>query len=643
MRADLLALSDDDLVALTNRGTVKRARQEVESLTVELSEDADGTVTARWSDAALCTIPAGKPLAAGRCDCSAAPPCRHLVRTVFAYQSQTTPAAEDADAAPPPGPWDPGAIADDALAAVATKAALTRAARLTGDGQVFELVRALRPVARCHSAGVTVRFLVSGDPAYALCDCGQPAPCEHAIAAIRAFRQLPDGAAAGLVECGATPTLTVSEGGALASAEAAVVELAQVGIADAPPALLDRLRRAEDALRRQDLVWPADLIADLLLLQDAYVRRDARFAPDALAQTFGEWAVRGDALRAATGAAPQLFVRGSRLDRTVEIASARLVGLGCAATPLPRGVRLTALMQEESSGHTVAVVREFDTADGRDYATLARSSAGRGLTLADIGRSHLLVKGGKRAPSGAFTFGRAPLSAHPQAFAWEKLRAPLLADGFAEVAARLSALPPVALRPRQLGEGLHVVPVAAVDAFGFDPAEQATVAQLRDPEGGEALLVHPFRNAASGGTSALLAALESGRVAFVAGRFRMGARALTVEPVGVVAVGGDSARRLVQPHIDTGAAASSGVSTAASAPLTPARVLGDDLPALLGEWLTVGAEASGEREARRTRELARTARAVGLAQTAAALERLAQERTAPALLELAALVALASE
>ena len=43
MRTDLLALSDDDLVALTNRGTVKRARAEVEAgaPSVELAESGE--------------------------------------------------------------------------------------------------------------------------------------------------------------------------------------------------------------------------------------------------------------------------------------------------------------------------------------------------------------------------------------------------------------------------------------------------------------------------------------------------------------------------------------------------------------------------------------------------------------------------
>src|SRR5207302_10961037 len=92
-RAELLALTLDDLAALTNRGTVKRAQREVEAneCTCTLTEAEDGTVTAQWSDGVECRLPAGKVLRDGHCSCAAAGLCRHLVRTVLAYQRQGAP------------------------------------------------------------------------------------------------------------------------------------------------------------------------------------------------------------------------------------------------------------------------------------------------------------------------------------------------------------------------------------------------------------------------------------------------------------------------------------------------------------------------------------------------------------------------
>ena len=236
--------------------------------------------------------------------------------------------------------------------------------------------------------------------------------------------------------------------------------------------------------------------------------------------------------------------------------------------------------------------------------------------------------------------------ANPQAYAWERLRAPVLAGGFAEVAARLAALPPAALRPRRLGEDLHVVAVAEVEASTFDPVEQATLARLRDADGGTAILFHPYRSSARTGTEALLSALGSGKVLFVAGRFRLGAGEPIVEPIGVVVAGEDGGRYLVQPHIEAEVA-----SKGPSAPIMGnsaaertgvGALLTDELPALLGELLTVGTEAAGERDARRFRELARTARARGFHRVVEPMERLAESPTPEGLLILAAIAALAA-
>jgi hypothetical protein len=96
-RPDLLALTEDDLAALANRGHVKRARKEVEekSCTAELSE-TDGEVFARWSDGIECRLPAGKTVRDGRCSCEALGTCRHLVRTILAYQAQASTAGQAA-------------------------------------------------------------------------------------------------------------------------------------------------------------------------------------------------------------------------------------------------------------------------------------------------------------------------------------------------------------------------------------------------------------------------------------------------------------------------------------------------------------------------------------------------------------------
>src|ERR1700722_16456952 len=116
-RRDLLALTHDDLSALTNRGTVKRAQREIDSGEdgCEIAESDAGEVAVKWTDDVKCVFPAGGTVAQGRCSCVATTLCRHLVRSVLAYQKKSAQAAGPASA-PALAPWDPGTIGDEELA-----------------------------------------------------------------------------------------------------------------------------------------------------------------------------------------------------------------------------------------------------------------------------------------------------------------------------------------------------------------------------------------------------------------------------------------------------------------------------------------------------------------------------------------------
>lgn len=87
-RQDLLLLSDEDLSLLSNKGTVKRARREVEEKTIEgtIAELDDGTVKIVWSDGATCTFSNAERISERFCDCPAVEICRHLIRAVIFYQ-----------------------------------------------------------------------------------------------------------------------------------------------------------------------------------------------------------------------------------------------------------------------------------------------------------------------------------------------------------------------------------------------------------------------------------------------------------------------------------------------------------------------------------------------------------------------------
>jgi hypothetical protein len=734
-RRDLLSLSPDDLTALSNRGIVKRAQQEIEGaqLTCELVESAEGAVTAQWSDDVECVLGAADTLANAQCSCPATSLCRHIIRTVLAYQRQaaqqgtdvaaiadpefeapesglkrdgdaapdlpedggkspdhgpasgnmeaaiesptagSTPSAETVrngdplaataptlpvpaqseDGSGPRAPaqasasqhtdgnasWNPGEITDAVLDLYFPKKTLAMARKQFETGHVLELVCAAKPSARNHTLGFHLRFLVPGDPRYVYCDCSEPSPCSHVPLTVWAFRLLAPGSEAGLISTRTAampvPTALIGE------VETCLEDLSFYGLANLPTVMLDRLRRLEARCREEGLVWPAEIIGELILQRDAYVRHDARYSSARLSELLAEACIRLDAIRADTGAVPQLFIRGSRADQPTEIGSARLIGLGCGVENLRTGVRLSSYLQDSASGMLVAVRRDYPnppsgTEEAAPYWQLAQSPVFKGVSLASLGNGQMLVKGGKRSPNHEFHFGRAPVNVNPQSYQWEALRPPALAASFREVASRLTALPPPPLRPRRLAEDFHVCPVAGVSGARFDPVEQAVSAILQDPEGGTAILFHPFSTRGAPGAEALLAVLtdkaSAASLRFVAGRTRLRGGELIVAPVSLVTEA-NGIRNLIQPWIERSSPSSSATSGPSddialpTANLTldnedPVDQFRDHIIEEAGELILTGLERAGEALIERWRENLQHGEALGFVHFVRPLARL---------------------
>jgi hypothetical protein len=661
-RADLLALTPDDLTALTNRGTVKRAQRELEAgeCTCALAEAADGCVTAKWSDGVECRVPAGAVLRDGRCTCAAAGLCRHLVRTVLAYQRRAASAGRDTPATAPAGRWDPAAFTDDDLARHYRPAVLKKVRAQFEQGVLVELVRSAKPSARFHFQACMLRFLVPGDLRYTHCDCAEAAPCSHVPLAVWAFRLLEPGQTAGILATGAkTPPAPAD---LLDDLDAAVVALTEYGVSGSPRAWLGRLTRLEERCRAADLVWPAEILAELLQQHERYAAHDARFAPDRVADLVGELLIRCDAIRSDTAALPQLLIRGASADRATTLGAARFIGLGCGVRPGRRSVELSAYLQDSDSGSVVAVTRDFADAEDaehtRPFADLAQIPAAKRASFAALGAGQLLIRGGKRTAGFHLLPGRAEASVQPQAFAWEALRPPALVEDFAELEARLSALPPASLRPRRVAEDFHVCPVAAIEAPHFDAATQTVRAVLRDAGGRRLHLGHPFTSRGESGAEALLARLtaEPQGVRFVSGAVRRATAGLVIHPVCVVWQEGPR-RTAVQPWIDRAPAAGAAEAHhVAAAEADPLREHLQRLQEEMGELFVLGLQRADGRVARRWQELQRQGEAAGLARLAGRVAVLADaldrkghtlrwdwQAAGRALLQLAVLVRMAQD
>jgi len=633
MRRDLLALTVDDLIILSNRGMVKRAQKELGKFTFTLSEEGDGTVTVRWSDGAECVLPAGKTVGEGQCNCAATTICRHLIRSVLAYQqtdagSQARPSLLGPASDRASQPWDPGQITDEMLAEHFGRATLTRMRKLFEEGHVVELVRSSKPTAFIHTLSITLRFLVPGDVRYTHCDCEGQAPCRHVPLAVWAFRLLEADKPGGIVSTRKmmwpVPDQLLDDIGR------SLQDFAGAGLAGVSQALMDRFRRLEARCRVEGLVWPAEIIAEIVQEHERYASHDARFSPTRVAELMGELCVRSDAIRSNVDTVPQRFIRGTEKDRETRVGTARLVGLGCGVQVHRGGVTLSAYLQEADSGAVVAVCRDFaDPPPGAPdppspFWRLAQRSViqGRGqrTSLASLGTKQLLIKGGRRAANYQFMPGRARATANPQAFVWEVLRAPTLAEDFTEIRARLSAQPPTCLRPRRVaalsGALFYVCPVAGVEAARFSVVDQQVQAIVRDITGEQALLIHPYTSRGREGTEALLATLTARPEAlcFVAGRVRLGGGGLIIEPVSLLFQEGQS-RTMLQPWVarwdgqETGFFPENLVSTTrASDPVLyyPGQVMD-----ALGELFLIGLQRADAQTTRFWQELYRQGAALG--------------------------------
>src|SRR5262249_5133371 len=293
-RTDLLALTHDDLAALSNRGTVKRAERELESgaPACQIDETPAGDLVFTWSDGVVCQFPAGESVHNAICSSGTPGISRHVIRSVLAYrrhceQQKPAPtavapaeiaaagAAAAAAAAVAAGAWDPGAFTDDELVARFRQTAIVKARKQFEQGLLVELTRGAKPLARFLDTPCTLRFLVAGDLRYVTADCAEALLPLYVPLAIWAFRMLPAERTAGLIAAQQAelpvPALLLDE------LETLLIELASGGVAGCGASWPQRLTRLEAGLRSVGLVWPAEIVVDLLQQQEMYSGHDARF------------------------------------------------------------------------------------------------------------------------------------------------------------------------------------------------------------------------------------------------------------------------------------------------------------------------------------------------------------------------------
>lgn len=555
-RPDLLVLTPDDLAALANRGLVKRARKELDSAKVEAEwSEEDDTITAHWSDRVSCTLPGGQTVREATCDCAAFGMCRHIIRTILAYQDhhQNSPQATHAlHESPHPKSWDPGKISDETIEAQVPKPVLALAKRLWSQGTLVELLRNCKPSARFHLPGHTVRFPVPEDIRYALCSCADPAPCVHSVLAIRAFRLLPPTKNSGLISEG-TRDPKVDHAPLLRGQEN-ILSALENGFANLNSSWRDRLQATATRCLEAKLSWPAQILQELITSSELYAAHDSSFHPGEAVFLAGEFLIRSDAICHGKAPVPQAFIRGLETDRDSHLGAARFIGLGSLAEESRTCSTIHTFLQDSGTGHLVTLSRSYQekTESGlvsRKFHELANRSFVRDASIALLSSGQLVTQGGRRTASGRLILGRARASVSPQNYQWQHLKPPVLVEDYHELATRLQLLPPASFRPRQAAADFHVCPINEVELARFDASRNQIVAILRDQNGSNMLLTHPWTERGQAGAEALLDALSSRKAIYVAGHVRTSGTGLTIRPTMVV-FEKDDVRTSILPWLD---------------------------------------------------------------------------------------------
>ena len=596
-RPDLLALSETALEDLTNKGTLRRARKELGTTTLDVMEAENGTVTVTAGDDTTCVLYADRPFAEWSCTCLAASNCRHIIRAVLHYQaSQSAPEAKKAPKADPcdsPEPanadsFDPAAITQDALEASLTATALRQAGELIRQGLLAHVgsVRGITVVRIHHPVPVSVRFLAGADLNYVRCTCRDPDPCLHVAMAV---------AAAGRRGVGETGLVCVA-GDAwrpdpvlLSEIWHAVKELVTVGAEAGHRNLRGVWRRLASRAREAELHHVAGVLDELLDELARYEARSQEFTPSRLVSLAAELLARTASLSNGTPQrVPDRLVAGSPAQDT-RVSKARLIGLGTEFIELDNDCRLVAYLVDARSGSPMRVTKRITDEDGKSSSRLAGSVVA-GIAIGSWGGGQVMSLGGRMFGHGDFSHTNRPAVGLP-AGAIDQLEAPFRVETVAELATQQTRLPAV-LDDRSAGTDLAACRVTGVRNIHFDPASSCLVAELLDAAGQPLRLTLRHSARRDGSVRATLARLLSWErafpaEAFVSGRWRWGARQPAVDPLLLV---GDEVP--FQPHIaePTALELRLSVGDTGQPKLTSPGALLQELASLLGELLVAGAD-----------------------------------------------------
>ncbi|HVE46896.1 MAG TPA: hypothetical protein VNA57_09155 [Acidimicrobiales bacterium] len=563
MRQDLLALSDESLAALANRGIVRRSAREVgEGRGPTIVEAEDGAVTGVFPNGVEVVLAPGVTIEKARCSCLASGVCRHRVMAVLAYRDRSAEGTVESGAAPTP--WSPACFSDEELEAFIGSRVLTIARKAHRAGYRARVRRATAddPVPTVELASCTVRFLVPGELGYARVDAARGTREDAVALAVWAFRSadaidagttapaVVDVAVGGDGSLAAAPTAGAREesstvarattGSGAEPALAVVADLLADGVVHTAGAVSTSILQARRALEARNLRWPIDALDEAADQLDAYRQRSARYRPEDVAGLLAEIVARHRCV-VGHGASLRPAVLGTEEAAQTPLRLLRLTGLGARVWGDDSIRTVEVYLAHQEAGVVLALRRRAEVEEGDEPPSaeaLGRRKAG-GTRLSALAAGNVVTESALRAANRVvrITESRvARTTVVPSSGTWQRLPPGVLVEDLDAEAARLAGLPPAVVRPRVVAEEVRAVMVEEVEDVQYLAGQQRLVVAILAPVG-RATVSLAHTSAAGGAIDALAEALAGthGPVRFVAGHLRRGAGMVVIEPTAVVA------------------------------------------------------------------------------------------------------------
>ncbi len=543
MRADLLALSEDSLAALANRGIVRRALREVaEGIGPTVEVDAGDGVTGRFPDGVTATLAASTTLEAATCSCMASGVCRHKVAVVLAYQQQQKSVAEPAAEL-----WSPAMFSDENLEAALGDRVMAAARQAYRNGYRAKVRRptATDSIPTVELGSCTVRFLVPREMGYARSDAIRGSRDGAVALAVWAFRAA-DEIDASVVEIelevggkSVADQPPMAKGSGVEPAIALAQDLLYDGAVHTGASIEGAFSRVRRSLERSNLRWPIDVVDGIGDQLDAYRRRSARYSPDRFAALLAELAARHRCV-SGRGASLRSQVLGTEEAAETPLRRLRLTGIGCRVTGDADSRAACVYLVHGEAAAVLVLEKTWDLVEGE--APTGHDLGDRrvsGSTIASLAGGNVVTESAMRSARRAVRIASnrvAKTTIVKSAGAWADLPEGILVRDLNVLSAKLAGMPPRLVRPRVEAALVHVVEVGEVLGLSYEAGAQRLTARIQAVGGGEATVMSTHSGVTPGALDALASALGGAEdkprfLSGIAYRFRGD---LVIDPLAVV-------------------------------------------------------------------------------------------------------------